>query len=36
VGQLGLALVSKAMLSKSSVQFSADEWGCVMLNIMFL
>ena len=36
VGQLGLALVSKAILSKSSIQFSADEWGCVVLSIMFL
>ena len=36
MGQLGLALVSKAILSKSSIQFSADEWGCVVLSIMFL
>ena len=27
--KLGLALVDKAMLSKSLIQFSADEWGCV-------
>ena len=29
-GKLGLALVGKAMLSKSLIQFSADEWGCVL------
>ena len=28
-GKLGLALVGKDMLSKSLIQFSADEWGCV-------
>jgi len=28
-GKLGLALVGKAMLSKSLIQFSADGWGCV-------
>ena len=28
-GELGLALVGKAMLSKSLIQFSADGWGCV-------
>ena len=27
-GKLSLALVGKAMLSKSSFQVSADEWGC--------
>ena len=27
--KLVLALVGKAMLSKSSVQLSADGWGCV-------
>ena len=29
LGKLGLALVVKDMLSKSLIQFSADEWGCV-------
>ena len=28
-GELGLALVGKAMLSKYLIQFSADGWGCV-------
>ena len=27
--ELGLALVGKAMLNKSLIQFSADGWGCV-------
>ena len=26
---LGLALMGKAMLSKSLIQFSVDGWGCV-------
>ena len=26
--KLGLALVGRAMLSKSLIQFSADGWGC--------
>ena len=29
LGRLGLALVGKVMLIKSSTQFSADGWGCV-------
>ena len=29
LGKLGLALVGKAMLSKSLIQFSVDEQGCV-------
>ena len=28
-GKLGLALVGRAMLSKSLIQLSADGWGCV-------
>ena len=28
-GKLGLVLMGGAMLSKSSIQFSVDEWGCV-------
>jgi len=28
-GKLSLALVCRAMLSKSLTQFSADGWGCV-------
>ena len=28
-GKLGLALVGRAMLSKSLIQFSVDGWGCV-------
>ena len=28
MGKLGLALVGKAMFSKSLIQFSADGWGC--------
>ena len=28
VGKLGLALVGRAMLSKSLIQFSADGWSC--------
>ena len=28
-GKLGLALVGRAMLSKSLIQFSADGWACV-------
>ena len=27
-GKLGIALVVRAMLSKSLIQFSADGWGC--------
>ena len=27
--KLSLALVGEAMLSKSLIQFSADEWSCV-------
>ena len=29
-GNLGLALMGKAMLSKSLIQFSFDVWGCVL------
>ena len=28
-GNLGLALMDRAMLSKSLIQFSVDWWGCV-------
>ena len=28
-GKLGLALIGGAMLSKSLIQFSVDEWSCV-------
>ena len=28
-GNLGLALMGRAMFSKSLIQFSVDEWGCV-------
>ena len=28
-GNLGLALMGIAMLSKSLIQFSVDGWGCV-------
>ena len=28
-GQLGLVLMGRAMLSKSLIQFSVDDWGCV-------
>ena len=28
-GNLGLALMGMAMLSKSLIQFSVDGWGCV-------
>ena len=28
-GKLGLVLMGRAMLSKSLIQFSVDEWGCV-------
>ena len=28
-GNLGLALMDSAMLSKSLIQFSVDQWGCV-------
>ena len=28
-GKLGLVLVGGAMLSKSLIQFSVDEWSCV-------
>jgi len=28
-GKLGLALVGKAILSKSLIKFSADGWRCV-------
>ena len=28
-GNLGLALMDRAMLSKSLIQFSVDGWGCV-------
>ena len=33
-GKLGLALVGKFMLSKSLIQFSVDEQGCV-LSLLF-
>ena len=29
-GNLGLALMGGAMLSKSLIQFSADRWGCAL------
>ena len=29
-GNQGLALMGEAMLSKSLIQFSVDEWGCVV------
>ena len=32
-GELGLALVGKAMLSKYLIQFSADGWGYACTNI---
>ena len=28
-GKLGLVLMGRAMISKSLIQFSVDEWGCV-------
>ena len=28
-GKLGLVLMARAMLSKSLIQFSVAEWGCV-------
>ena len=31
--KLGLALVDKAMLSKSLIQYSADGWGCVPVTL---
>ena len=33
-GKLGLVLMGRAMLSKSLIQFSVDEWGCV-LSLLF-
>ena len=26
---IGLALMGRVMLSKSLIQFSVDEWGCI-------
>ena len=28
-GKLGLVLMGRAMISKSLIQFSIEEWGCV-------
>ena len=33
-GKLGLALMGRAMLSKSLMQFSVGGWGCV-LSLLF-
>ena len=35
-GKLGLALVGRAMLSKSVIQLSADEWGCVPFLLVYV
>ena len=32
---LDLALVGKSILSKSLIQLSADEWGCVPLPVVW-
>ena len=29
LGNLGLALMGRVMVSKSLMQFSVDEWGCI-------